>query len=273
MYDDIFSYLGDDIENLAMQAHFCIRNAAYVIVAEDGSYKTISPERMQFNSRLRGHDLLSGLISINKPLAKKSVYSNNYGAFWFKKVLPREDVTAYFAAAELPEDKRWFESWILDHQEELVSAYGGNPKNYIKIFFPVSREEIYNASMRYLREKCISQNPEIRKIDPDKGVPYGYNLNAKKGGTPSRSLYYLVDREKGLKIWFLYTFLRSLSLQNKRLLWIFDGGFYAGDVTDTPPFKIPGGVFLHITRTPHGEIIIDDFSVFSGYNPMLGGKR
>ena len=71
----------ENLEELAYRVHRP-KLGNYVIVNRDGSYKVINRERVDFNSKYKGWDYYSQLVTMNKPIKSKLITSNNYYYFF-----------------------------------------------------------------------------------------------------------------------------------------------------------------------------------------------
>lgn len=76
MIEELITSIG--VQNLEKKALICHRplDGTYVYVNEDGSYKVIQNwEKVSFNSKYRGWDYYSQLVSINKPILRKHLHN------------------------------------------------------------------------------------------------------------------------------------------------------------------------------------------------------
>lgn len=87
MIKEAIDFIGaDNLEYMALQAHKPL-HAVYIFVDISGKIvKEIRNEkRIDFNSKYRMMDYYSGLVSIQKPVKSKLIFSNNYLTFFLQE--------------------------------------------------------------------------------------------------------------------------------------------------------------------------------------------
>lgn len=254
MIDKIIELIGkENLEKMALEWHVP-QNATYVIVNEDRSYKIIkNKDKIHFNTKYRGMDYYSNIVSMNKPVASKLITSNNYFSFFVKNVdkLKEEDVTNYFQKLETPHKYLGHMHWIIDNIKEL----GKNNSGLIKIFFPGTREEYRKQGLKNWYEKSITfQNSKQKK--GGLGFPVSINANPKKPFATNFKPY-LVDNEKGLEIKILYDVLKGMYKRGNNMLIINEE-----KIISTSPGKeesyisVPGGILIAYDLDKNGNVKI-----------------
>lgn len=163
-------------------------------------------------------DYNSSLVSMNKPIASKSVVSNNYLSFFVKaeRLMPKgtsylkeSEINQYFDAlknieAKMNKDKRDREiykkvleevgdideellekcrDWIVNNIYTIKDTYTVDKKlGYVKIFFKADSSLYVNEGKRYKYTKIFNNTKYNEEID---GIIYGvpannFNFNEKK---------------------------------------------------------------------------------------------
>lgn len=249
MIEELITSIG--VQNLEKKALICHRplDGTYVYVNEDGNYKVIQNwEKVSFNSKYRGWDYYSQLVSINKPIASKLIQSNNYNTFWCRNIekLKIQDIDKYF---DVLKDTSWHREWVKAHIYELGKEYKGS---FIKIFFPDTREEYRRLGLENWLEKSISIPTKCVNKE-DKGVPIGYSINIKKPYSTGRTPY-LVDKEKGLQIKMVYDILKGNTRRGYPLMYATSKGLYATTVSKGPEIDLPASLCILTKINSRGEI-------------------
>lgn len=274
MIKDIINYLGEEnLEELALRFHRP-PNGAYVYVKTDGTFKVIrNQQKIDFNSKYRGWDFYSTLISINKPIASKLIQSNNYYTFWCRNTakLKDTDIDTYFAKLELPPKLKWHKEWVKEHIYELGKTY---EDDIIKIFFPGTRDEYRKLGLKYWHEKSISVPNNLNKKNENPvGAPLGYSTNAKKPFTIGRTPFF-VSQEEGLKIKFVYDILKGCTKRGYNNIYINAAGLYLTNVTLGPPDRVlPAGLFIVTKINNKGALEMLDMEAIPSYNPFLTASK
>ena len=270
MINDIINYIGK--EKLEQQALLCHRpsNAVYVYVKEDGSYKVVQNwQKVDFNSKHRGWDFYSCLISMNKPISSKVIQSNNYYTFWCRNIakLKVSEIESYFEKLELPNGLQWHKDWVIKNIYRLGEIYNNE---LIKIFFPGTRESYREQGFNYWLEKCISVPAKKNyKYDTPHGVPIGYSISAKKPFSTAREPY-LVTNEDGLYIKFVYDIFKGCTKRGYDNLYITPGGIYfSGTKKEPPDIKLNSSIYVVTKINNKGEVEILDMEAIPTYEPYL----
>ncbi len=273
MYDDILDKidgLGIDIEEEACKMHRP-QKGAYVYVKKDSScIVTENKDRVAFNSKHKGWDYYSQLVSINKPIASKKIQSNNYNAFWCKNTTGISDaeIEEYFYRLGVPDEKRWHVDWV----KRNIKTIGRNHKNtIIKIFFDGTREEYRDLGLKNWREKSISvpAGREKKFFDDGEGYPIGYSINGKKPFSVSR-VPYKVNWDKGLRIKYIYDILKGAFRYGFNIVYMDESGiFYTNEKQGAPNKMIQSGIIIAFKFNNKGEIDILDYDIVTSYNPKI----
>lgn len=254
MINQIIEYFGkENLEKMALEWHVP-SNATYVIVDENKNYRIINNrEKIGFNTKYRGMDYYSKIVSMNKPVASKLITSNNYFSFFVKNVdkLKDEDVINYFQKLETPQQYLWHMHWIMDNIKEL----GRNNSGLIKIFFPGTREEYREQGLKNWYEKSITfQNSKQKK--GGLGFPVSINANPKKPFATNFKPY-LVDNDKGLEIKILYDILEGMYKHGNNMLIVNEE-----KIVSTRPgreesyISVPGGILIVYDLDKNGNVRI-----------------
>lgn len=261
MIDELLDLIGHErLESTAREFHLP-QKGTYIIVNEDGSYRAMSQKKAWFNTRIRGMDFYSRIVTMNKPIKSKSIFTNNYLSFATKKRVDDKDIDNYFDILKVPIDRKWIPEWI---KENLGHICKENP-GLVRIFFPGTREEYRELGLKNWREKSISFTPFSKEL----GVPICFTYNPKKAYAKTRRNIYLVDRDKGLEIKLLYDFLTSIGRRGNTLIYFYPNGFYATNTQNPPRFTIDDCTFMHIGFNQHGQLIIKEYEYLGFYNPFF----
>lgn len=249
------------------------KEAVYIIVSEDGSYKVLNANRMTFNTKYRGMDFYSNVINTNKAVKSKSILSNNIYSFSCKKNVGKEEIDEYYKKLELPTEKEWFKDFIIRNMSIFINEY----KVLVKVFFPGTREEYREAGMKYFLEKCITVKPSINRkygIPSDYGFPYGVNVNQKKPYSISlERTPYMVDREKGLQYYFFYKMLEGMYSNGYDSVVMWEKNVVPFKLSKgLPHYPISGGVAFGYKYNERGTLYIHWSKMIKHYNPFLGVK-
>lgn len=101
----------ENLEDIALRA-YKPRPGIYIFVSPGGKIiREIRNERMvYFNTKYRMMDYYSWIVSMQKPVKSKLVFSNNYLTFFCRNVqkLTDADIDEYFERLETPEDHMFF---------------------------------------------------------------------------------------------------------------------------------------------------------------------
>lgn len=255
MINQIIELIGkENLEKMALEWHVP-QNATYVIVNENKkSYKVIkNKDKIHFNTKYRGMDYYSNVVTMNKVVKSKLISSCNYFSFFVKNVdkLKDEDVINYFQKLETPQQYLWHMHWIIDNIKEL----GRNNSGLIKIFFPGTREEYREQGLKNWYEKSITfQNSKQKK--GGLAFPISINANPKK---PFETNFkpYLVDNEKGLEIKILYDILKGMYKNGNNMLIVNEE-----KIISTRPDRegsycsMPGGILIAYDLDKNGNVRI-----------------
>lgn len=251
MMNQIIELIGkNNLEKMALEWHVP-RDATYIIVNEDKSYKVITPEKMHFNTKYRGMDYYSNVVTMNKVVTSKLISSCNYFSFFVKnvKALQDKDVFDYFRKLDTPFEYYWHSQWIIDNIKELSK----NHKGLLKIFFPGKREEYRDQGIKNWYEKSISFQNTKQKKD-GLGFPVSINANPKK---PFANNFkpYLIDNSTGLEIKILYDILKGMYMHGNNMLIINDEYIVSTSADkETSTFSTPGGILIAFDIDKNGNI-------------------
>jgi len=256
-------------------------------------------------------DYYSNLITMNKAVDKnKIIHSNNYLSLFGKKEsigegkLTEEVLDDYFSVLRQPElkykkgnAKKLYQStekefgevnikrlneiqqWIKEHLSQL-NAFNDGKKNYLKLFFVYSDEELTRElfqaeGKRYSGPNIFNSNDFNMEID---GVIYGLpgnnmNMNAKKPylGNKSRKVQvpWLIDQNQAFLQNQFFDYLAGLASKGYYNIY-----FDYDDMSIIPcrngecPGKITNGYFLRI-RSGKTEVEIHGADTVVGFNPHL----
>ena len=267
MINQILDYLGrENLEEIALRLHKPQR-AIYIIVNQDGAYKAIDEKRMEFNSKYCGMDFYSQIVSTNKPVASKAIFSNNYYTFFIKRAVPQKDIDNYYSKLGLPESLEYIKTWVQEHLENLCEKYKN--EKMIKIFFSATREEYRKAGSKNWTVKSISKTKQTGEL----GAPIYFNLNAKKMYAMDTRNIYRVDNNTGLDIKFFYDILNGMCSRGKNILYIWKGGFFAAGIREELLCDIPPCIFILFTRDNLGKVYIKDIDTLPGFSANLGAQK
>lgn len=101
----------ENLEDIALRA-YKPRPGIYIFVSLDGKIirEIRNERRIYFNTKYRMMDYYSWIVSMQKPVKSKLIFSNNYLAFFCKNVqkLTDADIDEYFQRLETPEDHMFF---------------------------------------------------------------------------------------------------------------------------------------------------------------------
>ncbi|MCU6748023.1 hypothetical protein OCV51_10230 [Faecalicatena acetigenes] len=233
------------------------QNGIYIYVNEDKTYKVEKNwQKISFNSKHRGWDYYSQLVSINKPIAGKLIQSNNYCAFWCRNIakLKEADIDDYFNVLHTPEEFEWHRDWIKENIYKLGKIYQGG---IVKIFFPNTRELYRDLGLEYWRKKCTSVPYNFKNYkSPLSGVPIGYSVNVKKPFQTGRTPF-LVTEEEGLQIKFVYDILKGCIKRGfNEIRATTTRGLYVTRTCDPLGIDLPPSMLLIIDLNERGEVVI-----------------
>ena len=265
MIEDFLNYVGtENLEETALLVHRP-SNAVYVFVNESGDYKIVENwEKVSYNSKYKGLDYYSQLVSMNKPIASKLIQSNNYNAFWCKntKKLTDSDIDGYFDSLDY---HSWHRDWVKQH----IYGFGERfPYMLIKIFFDDSREEYRRLGLENWLEKAISVPPKMKKFGNSLGVPIGYSINAKKPYANGRTLY-VVDQEKGLHIKLVYDILKGLTKRGYNIIYVNELGIFPTSLDHPIDRDLPSSLFLLTAIDDKGQVVIKQCETIPTYQYWL----
>ena len=261
MFEELLDFIGHErLESTAREFHWP-QKATYVIVNEDGSYRTMDCKKAWFNTRIRGMDFYSRIVTMNKPIKSKSIYTNNYLSFASKKRVDDKDIDNYFNILNIPADREWIPKWIKENLEHICQENPG----LVRIFFPGTREEYRELGLKNWWEKSISFTPFSKEL----GVPICFTYNPKKAAAKTWRNIYLVDRKKCLEIKLLYDFFTSIGRRGNTLIYFYPNGFYACDSKTPPCFTIDDCIFMRIGFDQRGQLIIKEYEYLGYYNPFF----
>lgn len=251
------------------------------------------------------YDYNSKVIDMNKPIDKKKIIqSNNYISFIIKKEsltngkLTNERIKQYYdtlanpylkytdpKAKELYKDlenelgevdkesleeiKSWIEENIFNLDIDI------NGKDYLKIFFEVSRELYEKEGRRYLIPNIFNSNAFNIKINGEiRGLPNdNMGLNAKKPYLENKSrkitVPYLVSSKDVRFQKKFFDYLLNCAAAGKLNIYLNDDGireFKNGELPD----ENFNGLFLRLKKGKEAEI--HSFDTINGYKPRLDKK-
>lgn len=252
----------ENLEELAYRVHRP-KPGNYIIVNKDGTFKAISRERVDFNSKYKGWDYYSQLVTMNKPIKSKLITSNNCYSFFCKNTekLTEKEIDDYYEKLNTPAEWNWAKEWVKNNIHTLGKTYSG----IIKIFFPATREQYREAGMKYWIEKSISI---VKDLDEKKGVPMGWTYNKKKTYLATTFNTPLFNNIEGLHRKIFMDFLKGLYKRGYDLLYVKENEFYATNVKQGPPPKRFDGVFFSYEVDRQDQVCFRDMCVIC-YSPYL----
>lgn len=260
MVEAALNTIGDNLESVALSCHKLMQ-ARYILVDEYGTFKEVSRERFEYNSKYSAWDYYSQVISINKVIASKLITSNNYLSFFIRDFskLKIEDIEKYYSKFNIPEDRNWIPEWIV---RNIFNFGNGKKEDMVKIFFDGSLEEYREAAMDYLYSKSITSDKRYYQ-DSDTGAPIGIGLNYKKPYIHSRDRQtFGVDRAQGIRYKMFYDILKSLCKRGYPMLYIRENGeLVPMDPRDKESQFVPQSMLFVSKINQRGELEIIDMDI------------
>jgi len=265
---EAIEYIGEEnLEYMALQAHKPA-HAVYVFVNKGGEIvKEIRNEkRIDFNSKYRMMDYYSGLVSMQKPVKSKLIFSNNYLTFFCRNVekLTDKDIEEYFTAARMPEDHMFFMETVKENIRKIEKE-----KMDVVKFFLLDDPVLYRKlGIQNWIEKSISKkltprsNPELK----GKGFPVSCSYNTKKPYQMTKM--YLVDAEEGLQTKLFYDILKGLKYRGYEMLVVAENTFIPLKRGQMPDRCIVGGMILAFDVQKSGAVITHADTI-ERYTPWL----
>lgn len=239
---EIFEKLYEEHGERLITDSYKLPEGSYVKVLDDGSYEITEIDKKSDDTitdyrYFAVRDYLSKLISMNKPIDKKQIQSNNYLSFFVNKENIESKVTEaiidgyYKTLAEpiskykkgnskkmyedgksiygevdieqLTKNKKWIKDKLIEVSEKVIQN-----KGRIKIFFSGTQQEYYKESQRYIVPNIYNSTDYNINIGTKiYGLPNdNMNLNSKK--------IFLVNRSRKNKIPYLIE-MKEAMLQKK----------------------------------------------------------
>ncbi len=260
-------YIGaENLEDLAVRAH---RPAPgiYVYVGMDGKIfsKIENEKRIDFNSKYKMMDYYSGLVSMQKPVKSKLIFSNNYLTFFCRNVekLTDADIEEYFVAAGMPEEYNFFKDVV----KKNIRGIKKGKMDVVK-FFLLDKPELYRElGMQNWTEKSISKTivPQSNKTLKGKGFPVSCSYNTKKPYQMSKM--FLVDEDEGLQIKLFHDILKGLKYRGYNMLVVGKDLFIPLKPGEMPDREIYGAIILAFDIGKSGAVIthIDSMPRYTPY--------
>lgn len=261
-------YIGaENLEDLAVRAHKPAPGI-YVYVRMDGRIFAIikNPKRVEFNSKYKMMDYYSGIVSMQKPVKSKLIFSNNYLSFFCRNTekLTDKDIDDYFAAAGMPEEYQFYKDVIKDN----VYFFEKDKMDVVK-FFLLDEPELYRElGMQNWIAKSTSKQivPRRNPALKGKGFPVSCSYNTKKPYQMSKM--YLVDDDEGLQIKLFYDILKGLKYRGYNMLVVGEDLFIPLRPGEMPKQRINSAVILAFDIGKSGAVITHIDSI-TGYVPYL----
>lgn len=250
----------DNLEYMALQAHKPL-HAVYIFVDISGKIlKEIRNEkRIDFNSKYRMMDYYSGLVSIQKPVKSKLIFSNNYLTFFCRNTgkLTAKDIDEYFLALEMPEKYDFFRNIIKEKIWGITKE-----KNEVVKFFLLENPELYREfGLKNWLDKSISQ-----KTADGLGFPVSCSYNNKKPYQMSKM--YLVKPEEGLQIKLFYDILKGLKYRGYDMLIAGKNNFIPLKLGELPKWKLKGCA-IFVFDVKNGNVVITHADTVPRFTPWL----
>lgn len=260
-------YIGaENLESLAVRAHFPAPGI-YVYVGMEGRIFSVvrSNKRVEYNSKYKMMDYYSGLVSMQKPVKSKLIFSNNYLSFFCRNTdkLTDKDIDEYFDAAGMPDEYTFFKDVV----KENVREFEKDKMDVVKFFLLADPELYRELGMRNWSEKSTSKkltpqkNPELR----GKGYPVSCSYNVKKPYQMSKM--FLVDDDKGLQIKLFHDILKGLKYRGYNMLVVGEDILIPLKPGEMPQQRINGAIILAFDIGKAGAFIthIDSIAHYSPY--------
>ncbi|MDF2884018.1 MAG: hypothetical protein K0R54_4584 [Clostridiaceae bacterium] len=306
VFNEEYKELGDDM----IVDDYTLAPGDYAMFTLEDTYDTLEFFRVDKNTdREQGDyknfaklDLMSGLISMNKPIdSKKVIHSNNIYAFFIKKdnldpkkgklndniideyynILKnpslkyknkRKSLELYLAMEKVYEKPNIelidrINLWIKENIFNIGKQFN-NEKTYLKLFYNTSLENYKGESEKYILPNIYNSTDYNVKINGKVyGLPdFNMGLNAKKpyleNKTRKNKLPVLVDMDK-IKIQKkLFDYLMNHSAKGKNYLYI-DKEIEGISSKESNKNKFKG-YFLRVTKGK--EVQIEDSDNITGYD-------
>lgn len=261
MIKEAIDFIGaDNLEYMALQAHKPL-HAVYIFVDISGKIvKEIRNEkRIDFNSKYRMMDYYSGLVSIQKPVKSKLIFSNNYLAFFCRNTgkLTIEDIDEYFSALGMPKKYRFFADIIKQNIWKIEKE-----KTEVVKFFLLENPELYREfGLKNWLDKSISQ-----KTADGLGFPVSCSYNNKKPYQMSKM--YLTKPEEGLQIKLFYDILKGLKYRGYDMLIVGKNNFIPLKLGEFPKWELKGCV-IFVFDIKNGNVVITHADTVPRFTPWL----
>lgn len=257
----------ENLEYMALQAHKPV-SAVYAFVNLEGKIvKEIrNAKRIDFNSKYRMMDYYSGIVSMQKPVKSKLIFSNNYLTFFCRNTekLTNKDIDDYFSTAGMPEEYSFYK----DAVKENIWKIEKEKLDFVKFFLlddPVLYRKLglQNWIEKSISKKLVPQsNPELK----GKGFPVSCSYNTKKPYQMTKM--YLVDAEEGLQTKLFYDILKGLRYRGYEMLVVAENTFIPLKRGQMPDRRIVGGMILAFDVQKSG-VVITHADTIERYTPWL----
>lgn len=250
----------ENLEYMALQAHKPLP-AVYVFVDFNGKIvnEIRNERRIDFNSKFRMMNYYSELVSIQKPIKSKLVFSNNYLTFFCRNTekLTVEDIDEYFLTLGTPKEYNFFTDTIKQNIWKIAKE-----KNEVVRFFLLASPGLYRKlGLENWSNKAISQ-----KTADGKGFPISCSYNSKKPYQMSKM--YLVDIEDGLRIKLFYDILKGLKYRGYDMLVVGENNFIPLKSGEFPKWELKGCVIFAFD-VKNGKAIITHMDTVPRFTPWL----
>jgi hypothetical protein len=262
----------ENLEDIALRA-YKPRPGIYIFVSLDGKIirEIRNERRIYFNTKYRMMDYYSWIVSMQKPVKSKLIFSNNYLAFFCKNAqkLTDADIDEYFQRLETPEDHMFFANVIKNNIRKIKKE----DQDIVKFFLMDSPELYRELGMKDWREKSISMPPKSGmtkekwlKGKDRKGYPMGCSYNAKKPGNLNR--IYVVNEEEGLQIKLFYDILKGFFNRGCNIAIVGKNMLIPLKSKQGIDRRITGAMLIWFTMRK-GQIVIVDIDRIASYDPVL----
>lgn len=261
MIKEAIDFIGtENLEYMALQAHKPLP-AVYVFVDFNGEIvKEVRNERrIDFNSKYRMMNYYSELVSMQKPVKSKLIFSNNYLTFFCRNTgkLTAKDIDEYFLALEMPEKYDFFRNIIKEKIWGITKE-----KNEVVKFFLLGNPELYRKlGFKNWANRSISQ-----KNTNGKGFPVSCSYNSKKPYQMSKM--YLVNWEEGLRIKLFYDILKGLKYRGYDMLIVGKNNFIPLKLGEFPKWELKGCIIFAFD-IKNGNAVITHMDTVTRFDPML----
>lgn len=261
-------YIGaENLEDLAVSAHKPAPGI-YVYVGMDGRIFSIvkNEKRVDFNSKYKMMDYYSGLVSMQKPVKSKLIFSNNYLTFFCRNTekLTDKDIDDYFSAAGMPDDYSFYKDVV----KENIRGFEKGKTDIVK-FFLLDEPELYRElGMKNWIAKSISKQL-VPRSDPaikGKGFPVSCSYNTKKPYQMSKM--FVVDDNEGLQIKLFHDILKGLKYRGYNMLVVGKDLFIPLKPGEMPDRRIDSAIILAFDIEKSGAVITHIDSIVK-YDPYL----